>query len=141
MTGINWVRVVVGGLLAGFIINVSGFLMAHFVLGREYVEAFKAKMAPQPDVAMFVKHLGLRFWFGLLAVFIYAGFRARFGPGPRTAILAAATVFFTAGVVMLMSVHDLGLLTGRRFWYSAVWAFVELAIATMAGAWLYREAA
>lgn len=139
MGGINWARVVLGGLVAGLIINVSGFAFAHFVLGPEYIEAFKAKMPPQSDLSMFVTHLGLRFWFGLLAVFVYAGFRPRFGPGPRTAVLAAGTVFLSAGLVMLLSLSDLELLTGRRLWIAASWTLAELVIATLVGSWLYLE--
>lgn len=141
MASINWFRVVLGGLVAGLIINVSGMLLAHFVLGREYVEAFKAKMPPQSDMHMLVKHMGLRFWFGLMAVFIYAGFRPRFGPGPRTAIIAAGTVFLAAGLVMVISLNDLGLLTGRRLWIAATWSLAEIVIGTLIGAWIYQEAA
>gem|GEM_PF-4723681 len=61
MSTINWVRLVLGGLVAGLIINVSGFMMAHFVLGREYVEAFKSKMVPQSASAIFAKHLACGF--------------------------------------------------------------------------------
>lgn len=141
MTHINWARVVLGGLAAGLIINVSGILLAHFALGPEYVEAFKAKMPPQPMPLMFAKHVGLRLWFGVLAVFIYAGFRPRFGPGPLAAVLAGLSVFLAAGLVLLLSLNDLGLLTGRRFWIAAAWTLAETVVATLAGAWLYREAA
>jgi len=140
LAGLNWIRVVLGGLVAGLLINVSGFLLGHFVLGRQYVEAFKSKMAPQSDLHMFVKHVGLRFWLGLLAMFIYAGFRPRFGPGPLTAIVAAGTVFFAAGLVMTLSLSDLGLLSGRRLWIAAAWSLAEIIIATLIGAWIYREA-
>lgn len=139
MSSINWARVVLGGLAAGLIINVSGMMLAHFVLGAEYVEAFKAKMQPQSDALMFARHVSLRFWFGLLAVFIYAGFRPRLGPGPWTAVAAGVTVFLAAGVVLLLTLGDLGLLTGRRFWIAAAWTLAELVVATLAGAWIYRE--
>ncbi len=140
MSGINWARVVLGGLVAGLIINVSGMLLAHFVLGQEYIEAFKSKMPPESQTIMFVKHVTLRFWFGLLAVFIYAGFRPRFGPGPRTAIIAGGTVFLAAGIVMLLSLNNLGLLTGPRLWIAGAWTLGEAVIATLVGAMLYREA-
>jgi len=141
MSSINWVRVVLGGLVAGLIINVSGILLAHFVLGPQYIEDFKSRMPPQSNLHVFVKHVGLRFWFGLLAVFLYAGFRPRFGPGPRTAIIAAATVSLSVGLVMLLTLNDLGLLAGRRLWIAGFWTLAETMIATLIGARLYHEAA
>lgn len=141
MSRINWVGVVLGGLTAGLIMNVSGILLAHFVLGPEYVEAFKAKVSPQSEPLMFAKHVGLRLWFGVLAVFIYAGFRPRFGPGPWTAVLAGGTVFLAAGLVLLASLNDFGLLTGGRLWVAAAWTLAEAVVATLAGAWLYGEKA
>lgn len=80
-------------------------------------------------------------WFGLLAVFLYAACRPRFGPGPWTAVIAGATVFLTVGVVILLTLNDLGLLTGRRLWIAAGWTLAESIIAALAGAWLYREPA
>jgi len=139
MSRINWGRVVVGGLAAGIVINVSGILLAHFVLGPAYVEAFKAKVSGQPEVLMLVKHVGLRLWFGVLIVFVYAGFRPRFGPGPRTAVLAGATVFLAAGLVLLAALNDFGLLSGAQLWIAAAWTLVENVVAGLAGAWVYRE--
>jgi len=74
-------------------------------------------------------------------VFIYVGFRPRFGPGPGTSIIAAVVVFLTAGLVMLLTTNDLGLLTGRKLWLTAAWALAEVIVATLIGAWIYREAA
>jgi len=141
MSNINWVRVILGGLLAGLVINISGVVMAHFVLEPQYIEDFKSKMPPQSEMLMFVKHVSLRFWFGLLAMFIYAGFRPRFGPGPLTAIIAAAIVFLAAGLVILLMLSDLGLLAGGRLWIAATWTLAELIIATLLGTWLYCEPA
>jgi hypothetical protein len=89
---------------------------------------------------MLVEHLSLRFWLGLLGVFVYAGFRPRFGPGPRTAAIAGATVFMAAGLMTIISLHDLGLLTGGKFWIAAAWSGAEITGATVIGASLYKEA-
>jgi len=140
MSQINWARVVLGGLAAGVLINLSGMLLAGLVLGQEYVEAFKAKVIPQSDLSMFARHFGLRLWFGVLAVFLYAAFRPRFGAGPWTAVLAGTVVFLAAGLVLLLALNDLGLLSGRRLWIAAAWTLAETVIATLAGAWLYVEA-
>ena len=76
---------------------------------------------------------------GVVLVWLYAAIRPRYGPGPKAAILAGLF-----GWVLL-----------NGFWYvynlaweifpqdmvtiSTVWGFFELPIATLVGAWLYRE--
>jgi hypothetical protein len=139
MISIRWSRVLAGGLLAGLIINLSGLTLAHFFLGPEYIEAFKAKFPPSSETAMAVQHLSLRFWFGIVAVFLYAAMRPRFGPGPRTALIAGATFFLSVGIVMLMSVRNLGLLSGGMLLLAGAWSFCEMCIGALVGAWVYRE--
>ena len=136
---INWSRVILGGLLAGVVCNVSGITFAHFVLGPEYIAAFKQKFPSASEAAMALQHISLRMWFGLLAVFLYAAFRPRFGPGPATALIAGATLFASVGVVLLLSLHQHGLLAGWKLAVTAVWTLAELCIAALAGSWLYRQ--
>ena len=120
-------------------VELSGIALAHFVLGPQYVEAFRAKMAPTSDVGIVIEHVGLRIWFGILCVFVYAGFRPRLGRGPRTAVIAGATVFLGAGLVSVVTLNNLGLLTGRRLWAASGWTLVETTLAEIVGAWIYRE--
>ncbi|GJQ26206.1 MAG: hypothetical protein HBSAPP02_12380 [Phycisphaerae bacterium] len=134
---INRSRLVLGGLAAGLFVNVSGICLAHFVLGPEYFERFKSRI-PMTPASMF-EHLGLRFLIGFLAVFIYVGFRTRFGAGPRTAVLAGTVTWLLSGLVMTMTLSNLDVLTGWRLWVAAPWSLVEVCIATVLGAWIYRE--
>ncbi len=139
MGPINWPRVIFGGLLAGVMINVSGFSLAHFVLGPEYVTAFKEKLPPSSPALMAAQHVALRMWFGVLVVFFYAAIRPRFGPGPETALIAGTTLFAATGVVLLVTFHQLGLLFGWKLVATSVWTLGEFCIAALAGAWLYNE--
>jgi hypothetical protein len=68
MTSINWKRVISCGIFAGVIINISGMMLVGLVLGEEYVNSFKAKFPSSSEAVMFVQHVGLRLWFGVLAV-------------------------------------------------------------------------
>lgn len=139
MSSIRWSRVLAGGLLAGLVINLSGLTLAHFFLGPEYIESFKTKFQPSSETAMAVQHLSLRFWFGILAVFLYAAMRPRFGPGPRTALIAGATLFSGVGIVMLLSIRNLGLLSGGMLLFAGAWSFCEMCLGALIGGWLYRE--
>ena len=88
---------------------------------------------------MAAKHLSLRFWFGVLAVFLYACMRPRFGAGPRTAAIAGLTVFLSTGLVAIVTINDLGLLTGVKLWITVAWTMAETIVAALVGASLYRE--
>ncbi|MBI4519687.1 MAG: hypothetical protein HY701_02525 [Gemmatimonadetes bacterium] len=76
-----------------------------------------------------------------MAVWLYAAIRPRFGAGTATAILAGVVLwalecFFPNIVMAAFSV-----LSGRLFWLATIIPLVELPLATLAGAWVYREEA
>src|SRR5262249_10851168 len=114
MGSINWSRVLIGGLVAGLIINISGITLAHVVFGEEYVHSLSAKMVKRPLWQVMAQHLTMRFWFGIVGVFLYAAMRPRFGPGPKTAIIAALTLILSVGYVMTNSLYSLGVLYGSN---------------------------
>jgi hypothetical protein len=138
---INWTRVLLGGLLAGVIVNASGMALVRFVLGPEYVENFLRVFPSEPRGLVMLVHVGTRLWFGMLAVFLYAAFRPRFGPGPRTALIAAATVWLSAYLVATTTLIELKLLTGLGLWITIPWTLAEICTATVLGASIYREQA
>ncbi len=139
MVSINWLRVFLGGIVAGLVICVSGFSLGHFVLGPEYIVAFKEKFPPSSPAMMAVQHFGMRIWFGILAVYLYAVFRTRFGPYPRTAIIVGVTMWASIGVVLLVTLSQLKLLGGWKLAVTAAWTLIEFCLAALAGASLYRE--
>lgn len=139
MNPINWGRVILGGLVTGVLLNAGEWVL-HEVVMAEKLEAAVAEMGMEPpsgsDIGIFV---AMTFVLGILLIWLYAAIRPRYGPGPRAAICAALFVW-----VLLFA-----------FWYlyniaweifpqdmvttSTVWGFFELPIATLVGAWLYRE--
>ncbi len=82
----------------------------------------------------------ITFALGLLAAWTYAAIRPRFGPGPKTAICAGLAVwamsYLYAGVYVYAGIV---ILPAKLAWLPVVWGLVELPLATLAGAWLYKE--
>ncbi len=77
---------------------------------------------------------------GIIAVWLYAAMRPRFGAGPRTAITADTAVWLLAyavanAMMAFLHVFPLGLLV----LVTAV-GLLEVLIAATAGAYIYREA-
>ena len=80
------------------------------------------------------------FMVGLLSVWFYAAIRPRFGPGVRTAAIAAVAVW--AGSHLFTGVYvyaGVVIFPPRMVWLPVAWTFFEVQAATLIGAWLYRE--
>ena len=145
MGRINWVRVCLGGLLAGLIINLGDF--ASHWLGRGgdwwFFIALAHPLERATDIGPYV---GLHFLHGLAAIWLYAATRPRFGAGPRTAVL----VGFASCLIMnwlpllsfwgLLATHPwLQSISARSWVMNSFWELPEIILATLAGAWVYKE--
>ncbi|UCC81991.1 MAG: hypothetical protein JSW46_13415 [Gemmatimonadota bacterium] len=140
MGKINVVRVILGGLLAGLVINISESILNMFVIADSMELAMRElNMAPVGGSTIAV-YTVIGFLLGIVTIWIYAAIRPRFGPGPKTAVLAGFVVWLLAYLWRLL---DLGL-TGRfdpgLLVLPAAWGLVEIVIAALAGGWLYQEA-
>jgi len=140
MSSINMGRVVVGGLVAGLLINVSEFVLNAVVLVNDMNAAMAALNRPPIDNSMIVWFVLLAFGIGIMAVWVYAAVRPRFGPGVRTAICASLVVWGLAYLYPNLSTIILGLFPTRLMIIATVWGLVEVLVAGVAGAWIYTEA-
>ena len=129
-------RVVLGGLAAGVLSTASGIVLGHFVLGPDYVEAILRHVPGELNPAL---HAGLRLLFGLLAAFLNAGLRPRFGPGPRTALVAGLVLFAAACVPLLAALAEFGILAGGWLWTATLWSAAECVACALLAGWIYRE--
>ncbi len=138
--GIHWRSWFWAGILAGAVLNVSGILLAHAVLGPGYVEAVRRHMAVAQSLPVTIaRNTSVRFGYGLLGMFLYVAFRPRFGPGPRTALLAGLILFIGTYVPGILTYSLFGIVGGASLWITGVWGLVEACAACLLGAWTYRE--
>jgi MFS family permease len=139
MGQINWARIASGGLLAGLIMNISQFVLNTFVLGKETEDALRRlnlKPVGAWETGMFI---ALTFVVGILMVWLYAAIRPRFGPGPRTALVAGFTVWFLSRFVVSATYTLMGIFPATLMWIGTGWGLVEIAIAALVAGWLYKE--
>lgn len=139
MKGINIGRVIVGGLLAGLIINVSEFVLNGMVLARDMEAAMRALHLPPMSPSLMVWFVVLGFALGITTIWLYAAIRPRFGPGVGTAVCAALTVWFLAYAypnIFMILIH---LFPRRLIAIGVLWGLPEIVIAGIAGAWAYTE--
>ena len=139
MGNINWGRVFLGGLLAGVVLNLFEFVLHSIVLEEDWQAAFAALGKSEPGSGAIVIFVITAFGVGILAIWLYAGLRPRYGPGPRTAICVGLLVWALAYLVPTLGNIALGIFpTGLMLLPTAV-GLVEVPLATLAGAWTYKE--
>jgi len=139
MEQINWSRVILGGFVAGLIMNVGEFLLNVVILAKELEEATRKLNLPTPGGDFIAKAVVLVFIPGIVAVLVYAAIRPRFGAGPKTAVIAAVIVWLLAYVYQSLLSAAMGMFPLSLTLIGLGWGLVELMLATLAGAWLYKE--
>lgn len=137
----NIKKVVVGGLVAGIVVNVFDFV-ANYALSarmRAESEAFKPGLADQMmQGSAVISYIIMDLVIGIALVWTYAAVRPRFGPGPRTAFYVAM-LFWLLGLIFNSGYRQMGMVSSGLWWTLAVIALVNYLVASQAGAAIYSE--
>ncbi len=142
MAHTNRGRVLLGGLLAGVVINIVEFVTNGVVLKADWGQAMQALGKPAlPSGSAIAIYNLWGFLVGIAAVWIYAAIRPRYGAGPSTAARAGVIAWALAVLLANLANYPSGLFPTRLLVITAVVALFEMIIATVAGAWLYKEEA
>ena len=128
-----------GGLLAGLIINIGEFILNEPILGAELEEVMAGMNREPPGTGAIMIFVMMGFAIGILAVWLYAAIRPRFGPGAKTAACAGLTVWALGWLVPNISFMAMDFFPMNLLVIATVWSLVEVTLATVAGAWLYTE--
>jgi hypothetical protein len=140
MGKINFGRVLMGGLVAGLIINIAEVTSAN-VFADWYAEVFESLNLPEMTGGDTTALVIGGFVIGIILTWTYAGIRPRFGPGPKTALLAGLVIWLMGWVwQMVVDVATGFYAPGLWMWIvGLLWTFVEVELAALAGASLYKE--
>ena len=140
MKSINWGRVVLGGIAAGVLVNLSEYLMNEVVLKKANDEAMKALGKTMPEAGgTILVWIVWGFLFGIAAVWLYAAIRPRYGAGAGTAVKAGVAAWFFSQLFSAIVFWNLGLFPFNPV--VLVWTLAEAVLVTVFGAWLYKEEA
>jgi len=137
----NTGKVIVGGLIAGVVLNIGDFIINTMVLAEQQAADLKRlglDPAAMESFAGILPWIVIDFLFGLLIVWTYAAIRPRFGPGVGTAIIAGLIPYLGATLV-LAGFTSMGLFTTSLFIAGSIASLINTAIGSVAGAWLYTE--
>jgi len=136
----NWSRLILGGLIAGVIIDVFEYVTNGVILADEWAGAMKA--VGKPETLSSLQMVAFNIWglaMGVLALWLYAAIRPRFGAGPKTAICAGAAVWALGYLMGSAGDFITHVLPRRLLAISIAVGLVEIIVATLAGAYFYRE--
>ncbi len=139
MSGINVSRWLLGGLVASALIWV--FEGAASVLYMADMEAALAAhgLGMPMTAGTWVLSVVVSLIVGLTLVFFYAATRPRLGPGPRTAVTVAVVLWAAGYLLSLIGLGMFGLFPQRLLVLWGAVGLVEMIVAGLVGAWLYRE--
>jgi hypothetical protein len=138
MGRINLKGVIVGGLVAGLVLNVIDYGMWGVLFAADFAAALQALGRPPADslIPLFIL---VDFLFGFVLVYLYAAIRPRFGAGPGTAVRAGLIMWVISSLFHTISEAPLGFLPMRLYVITTVVYLVVLPVATIAGAKFYKE--
>ena len=138
--GIRYSRVLLGGLLAGLVINLFEFVLNAIVLKDAWAETMRRLgITGEMTVTQIVLFDLWGFAMGILAVWTYAAIRPRFGSGPKAAGLAGLIMWAAGYALSLAPPVILHMFPKRLVAVVLAVGLVEIIVATIAGSAVYKE--
>ena len=139
MGKINWGRVVLGGLLAGLVLNVLDVLVNGVWLASDWNAAMQA-LGKGPIGAGLIKWFVIYdFLIGIFMVWLYAAIRPRYGAGVRTAVYAGVATWVVIAFLHAMAEAPMGIFPHRLYVVTTLVSLVCVPLGAVAGAWQYKE--
>ena len=141
---INTGKVLVGGVVAGVVMNVIDFIVNMFIVGERMkaeTDAFKPGLSDQMmSTNTMISYIVMDFILGIALVWTYAAIRPRFGPGIKTASYAAILFWILAGIFLSGYLH-MGMMSTGLWFTFAFLGLVNFLLSAWAGAKFYTEEA
>lgn len=141
MGKINIGRVVLGGIVAGVVMDLLGYLVDGLLLGQKWSDDMIVLGRSEFSSTQLIEFNLLGIVTGLVAIWIYAGIRPRFGAGVKTAIYAGIAVWIVGVLLPNASfMYVAGLFSRHLTLYTTLGGLVEVVVGTIAGMVLYKDA-
>ena len=139
MEKINIKMVLLGGLIAGLVLNIGEFVLNGLVIGDAWMEWAKSMNLPEMGGNVIIFYVIWSFLVGIALVWLHAAIRPRFGANIRTAMIAGLFIWVTMWVLGFGSMLIQGVFPNDLIITSIVWGLFEVPLASVAGAYLYKE--
>jgi hypothetical protein len=138
MSKINWGRVLLGGVVAGVVIDVIEYVLNTYILASESNAAMKALGVQLVNGAIPI-FLCLGIVMGIAAIWLYAAARPRYGASAKTAAITGFGFWIIGYVIPNAFMVVQGLFAARFIAIATLVGLVEIVLASVIGASLYKE--
>lgn len=137
MKRINWKRVIICGVVTGIVWTTLSAIST-WLLGSDFNAAVPGNkiLAPSSGLASFLFSINLAG--GIWAMWLYAAIRPRYRAGWKTAA-RAGLAWWLASTLADATWGSFGLVPVKALIPLSVVSLPEMVVATLVGAWLYRE--
>lgn len=136
----NATRILLGGIVGGVVFNgVSALIHTVILMGRYQVLQQGGHVRDVARIPYLPAHMALLFLVSIGLVWLYAAARQRLGPGPKTALLVGLVVGLIAGMPTNLALFAWAKFGGFVGLFWTLEQVIGCALATLVGAWIYRE--
>lgn len=140
MGKINLKGVIIGGLVAGVVMNIIDFVLFGVILANDMAAALQAAGKPAMASSTMILYVALDFLYGIFLVWLYAAIRPRFGAGPGTAVKAGLASWVAVGLFHYLFEAPMGMgMPASIMMTATLVALVQQPLATVVGAKFYTE--
>ncbi len=140
MGKINVGRVILGGIVAGIVADVLGYVVDGVLLAERWTNGQKALGLGEISSNQIIWFNVLGLVSGIVLIWIYAAIRPRFGAGVKTAVLAGLAVWVVGSLLPNLSFMWVGGLYSHHLAaYTTMGGLVEIVAGAIAGAAVYQE--
>jgi hypothetical protein len=142
MGTINIGRLMLGGIVAGIVADILGYIVDGVILASQWADGMRALGKAEFSVGQNVVFDIIGLFYGILIVWLYAAIRPRYGAGPTTAVYAGLAVWVAGALLPNAAIMWVaGLFPTNLTVMTTAAAVVEFVVAALAGAVLYQEGA
>jgi hypothetical protein len=141
MGKINLGRLILGGIVAGIVGDILGYLVDGVMLAPRWTSAMQQLGRTEFSTNQWLMFNVIGLAAGILTVWLYAAIRPRYGAGPKTAVYAGLATWAIGSLLPNAALFTAGLLPRGLTVFTTGGAIFESVIAALAGAALYQEAA
>jgi hypothetical protein len=138
MGKINMARVLLGGLLAGLILNLFEYVTNDVVFATQW-DAYEKALGRQMRPGAIPFFIISAFVAGVGVVWLYAVARPRLGAGLKSAALTGVAYWFFAYAIPAANHVAVNLVPGHLTVFVTFIMLVGVLIASICGAWAYKE--
>jgi len=142
MTRINWLRLIIGGLIVSVICFLTDGFFHERVVATDWSAVYRALGVAEPhhDATGLIYFAIFELGRGFAAILVYVLMRPFFRPGPKTAVLAGVVTWLAFSVTGPAQFVPLGFYSQPLWIKVAGFQLVTTLIGVLVGAALYKDA-